>query len=105
MKNPSRVQAFRNATIQGWKYALTHKKEIIDLILNTYQSKKSREHLEYEADEIEKLILADLVEIGHMNPGRWEHIAKVFHQFNLVPDNYSLDNFLFTTKQDRNNFV
>jgi len=98
--NPARVQAFRDATVKGWKYALSHKEEIIDLILNTYQSKKSREHLQYEADEIEKLIMADLVDIGHMNPGRWEHIAKVFHQFHLIPDNYSLDGFLFTGKRE-----
>ncbi|WP_073614796.1 ABC transporter substrate-binding protein [Desulfopila aestuarii] len=99
--NPARVQAFREATVKGWHYALAHKEEIIDLILNTYQSKKSREHLRYEADEIEKLILADLVEIGHMNPGRWEHIAKTFHQYQLIPDNYSLDGFIFSAEQDK----
>lgn len=97
--NPARVQAFRDATAKGWLYALSHKSEIIDLIIEKYKSKKSRAHLAFEADEIEKLILADLVEIGHMNPGRWEHIAKVFHQHHLIPNNYSLDNFLFSTQK------
>lgn len=92
---PARVAAFRDATVKGWQYALSHKEEMIDLILGKYKSKKSRDHLNYEAMEIEKLVLAELVEIGHMNPGRWEHIAKVFQELKLIPEHYSLDGFLF----------
>lgn len=100
-KNPARVEAFRNATLKGWQYALANRSEIIDLLQKKYTSTKSRQHLEYEAEEIGKLILADLVEIGHMNPGRWAHIAKVFHQFGFIPDNYSLDNFIFSSQQEK----
>jgi len=99
--HPDRVVAFRKATIRGWQYALLHKDEIIDLIQKKYKSPKSRDHLQYEAQECEKLILSDLVEIGHMNPGRWQHIAQIFRQFNLVPDNYSLDNFIFSPQHER----
>lgn len=98
--NPERVEAFRDATIRGWYYALEHKEEIIDLILEQYKSSKSREHLQYEAAEIEKLILSDLVTIGHMNPGRWQHIASIFEQFGLTDPPFSLDGFLFSPHEE-----
>lgn len=99
--NPERVRAIRDATLEGWKYALANQTEIINLIKEKYKSDKSVGHLRYEAEEITKLIMPDLVEIGHINPGRWEHIAKVFRQFNLVPDGYSLDDFIFSPEEEK----
>lgn len=94
-RHPERVRAFREASLKGWEYALNNQQEMIDLIKNRYKSEKSLDHLRYEAEEIRKLILPDLVEVGHMNPGRWEHIAKIFLQFGLVPASSSLDGFLY----------
>jgi len=93
--HPDRVKAFRAASMQGWKYALSHHEEIIDLLLNKYKANKTRSHLRYEADAIEQLIMADLVEIGHMLPGRWQEMADVFVQLDMVEPDYSLDGFIY----------
>ncbi len=94
-ENPIRVAAFRRATLRGWRYAMDHPNEIIDLLLTKYQVKKTREHLEFEAEAMRGLILPDLVDIGHMNPGRWLRMAEAFKEQNMVPGMSRLDGFLY----------
>ena len=81
---PERVRAFREASLKGWDYALTHQTEIVDLILRDYGRKKSREHLLFEATRTAELMHPGLIEIGHMNPGRWRHIAETYAEFGLL---------------------
>jgi len=38
-QHPERVKAFRDASLRGWDYAITHQDEIIDLILKNIQIK------------------------------------------------------------------
>ncbi len=78
-EHPERVQRFVQATLQGWRYALTHREEIADLILERYNSQgKTRDHLLFEARKLEELTRLDIVEPGYMNPGRWRHVAEVY---------------------------
>ena len=93
--NPERVKAFRAATLRGWEYAMANKAEIIDLILQHYSSEKSRSHLEYEAAVMHELIQPELIEIGHINPGRFRHMADLFVQAGMVEAGYSLDGFIY----------
>ncbi len=93
--NPDRVEAFKAASIKGWHYALHHPDELIHIIRTKYNSGKSVEHLRYEAKAIKKLILPDLVEIGHMNKGRWASIADVFMQFDMIPYDYDMEGFIY----------
>ncbi|CAB1368849.1 diguanylate cyclase [Denitratisoma oestradiolicum] len=92
---PLQVAAFRQASLDGWKYALEHPDEIIDLIQKRYSSRHSRAHLEFEAAELKRLMAADLVEIGQMKPGRWQHIAEVYQELGMIPTDYSLEGFLY----------
>ncbi len=94
---PNRVAAMRRATLKGWHYAMDHPNEIIELLIHQYQVKKTREHLQFEAAEMRKLIFPDLVEIGFMNPSRFQHMADNFVQAGLIPPNYSLDGFLYNS--------
>jgi diguanylate cyclase (GGDEF)-like protein len=94
--HPQRVEAMRRATLKGWRYAMDHPDEIIDLLINKYQVKKSREHLQFEAEAMRPLILPDLVDIGHMNPERWHHMAESFARAGMIGNNYSLDGFIYT---------
>ena len=94
-ENPERVRAFLDASLEGWKYAFEHVDEIIDLILSRYSQRHSREHLEYEAEQMRQLVIPDIVQIGYMNPGRWEHIASTYAKLGMSPDKYSLDGFLY----------
>jgi hypothetical protein len=89
------VQAFLDASLKGWDYALDHPQEMIDLIYTQYSQRHSREHLAFEAAKTEPLILPDVVEIGYMNSGRWQHIADTYATMGLAPGNISLDGFLY----------
>ena len=95
--NPARVEAMRRATLKGWRYAMDHPAEIIDLLISKYKVDKSRAHLEYEANAVRELILPDLVEMGHMNLGRWEHMAETFLKAGMVQPGYSLEGFVLDT--------
>lgn len=97
-EHPNIVSAFKTASIRGWKYAMSNKEEVIDLIHRQYSAKKSKSHLAYEAKAMEKLILPDLIDIGHVNPGRWYSIAKVFVDQEIIDKVSSLDGFIFSEK-------
>jgi NitT/TauT family transport system substrate-binding protein len=56
-EKPEQVQAFINATIKGWKYALQNKKEAIDIVMAASPN-LIRARQEAMLDEFEKLIKA-----------------------------------------------
>ena len=95
--HPQRVAALRRATLKGWRYAMDHQDEIIDLLLNKYRVNKTRWHLEFEAAEMRKLIFPDLIEIGHMNRERWQHMADSFVEAGLIKSATALDGFIYDT--------
>jgi len=94
-KHPDRVKALREATLRGWRYAMEHPDEIIDLLLEKYAVPKTREHLRFEAAASRSLILPELVEIGHMNPGRWQGMVDALVLAGMVGQGTSLDGFLY----------
>ena len=83
---PERVAAFRAASLKGWQYALSHKEEIVDLILRRYSQAKNREALLFEANQTEVLVQPDLVELGYQNPARWRAIAETYHSLGMLPE-------------------
>ena len=93
--HPERVKAFRKASLLGWEYAMSHKQEIIDLILAEYGPVKSRNHLEFEAETMESLILPTLIPVGNINPGRFQRMADLMVQFGLIEPGISLDEFIY----------
>lgn len=96
LKNhPQRVQAFVDASLKGWDYALNHPYEIVDLIYNEYSQRHSREHLSFEAKMTRNLILPDVVELGYMSPGRWRYIAQVYQSLGMLSKNFSLKGFIY----------
>ncbi|MFH1136660.1 MAG: ABC transporter substrate-binding protein [Pseudomonadota bacterium] len=98
-ENPESVRRFRAASLAGWEYAMSHRDEIIDLIINKYQSAKSRDHLLFEARAMRELIRPELVQIGHMNPGRWKHMADVYAKLGMAPAKHSLAGFIYNPEQ------
>jgi diguanylate cyclase (GGDEF)-like protein len=93
--HPERVRAFREASLRGWHYAMEHPERIIDLLIDKYGVDKSRDHLVYEAESMRGLIQPELVQIGHMNPGRWRHMADTFVKVGMVEPGYTLEGFLY----------
>ncbi len=94
--HPERVRAFREASLRGWKYAMEHQEEIVDLILRQYNGQgNTREYLLYEAQQYAELMHPELVEVGYMNPGRWQHMVDTYAEFGMLPRNFNLDGFLY----------
>ena len=93
-QNPTRVQAFVDASLKGWAYALNNPEEIIQLILTRYSQRHTREHLRFEAEQTQRLIRHDIVELGYMNLGRWRHIAEVYGVLDMMPKGFTLGGFL-----------
>jgi len=101
--HPARVRAFRAASLRGWQWAMSHQEEAADLILNKYSRRADRQHLLYEARQMVPLVQPVLVEIGYMNPDRWQHIAEVYSSLGMLPKNASFDGFMYRVDSGRGN--
>lgn len=93
--HPELVRAFREASLRGWRYAMANQPEIVDLILANYGRRHNREHLLFEAGEMERLMQPELVEIGHMSRGRWQHVADTYAELGMLPTGSTLDGFMY----------
>lgn len=97
---PEQVAAFRRATLKGWAYAFQNVDETIALIREKYNAKKSAEQLRFEADVLRGLVLPELVDLGHVNPGRIQRIADTYRELGIVSGTIDLERFLYQTGQE-----
>ena len=98
--HPERTDAFIRASLKGWDYALRNPEEIVDLILKldgVKQRGATRESLLEEAAALRPFILPDIVEIGHINPGRFRQIAQTFSDLKMVPPGATLEGFIYAS--------
>ncbi len=96
LDNPEQVESFLRAVRRGWRYAMENPEEMVDLIRSRYASNLSREYLLFEAQSMAHLIRPDFVEVGHMNPERWRHIASLYVRLGMMGPDYDLSGFLYT---------
>ncbi len=96
-RDKGRVRAFVRASLRGWEHAMDHPDEVIEHILalpGVTERGVTRETLRAEANAMRAFVLPDIVQIGHMNQGRWRAIAKVFSEqdpgLGEVPDDFML---------------
>ena len=94
-KNPEIAGNFRNASLKGWRYAMDHPEEIIDLIYNKYSNRHSIPHLRFEAERMNSLIMDDLVEIGYTNPGRWVSISDTYKKLKMLDSSFTINDLLY----------
>lgn len=93
--SPELVNAFTQASLKGWQYAFNHMDETIEIIKAKYAPDKSIAHLRYEAEQLKKLVMPDLVTIGHMNSGRWQKIANNYYDLGMLESRGNIDEFIF----------
>ncbi len=79
-KKPETVKKFVEATIMGFRYALSHKKEIINIIHKKY-SNKPIGALEYEANAVEHIIMPDVFPIGLIDK---EVVREIVDEFSDI---------------------
>ncbi len=108
-KKPETVKKFVEATIMGWRYALSHKKEIINIIHKKY-SNKPIGALEYEANAVEHIMMPDVFPIGLIDKDVVREIVDEFcdilfgkaKQININKFIYTLNNInLILTPAER----
>ena len=81
VNNSKRLEKFKQASIKGWEYALNHKEELIDIIIEKYNTQnKSREALSFEANQIESFMLRNLYPIGSIDLEKLQSISNNFSE-------------------------
>lgn len=83
-ENPEIVDQFRQATIAGWQYAVTHQAEIVDYILANYPVIKSRQALLFEARATTKYVRTGEIPIGSLDPARLMATAAESRDVGLI---------------------
>lgn len=94
------VEAFLQASLRGWAWALGNLEEAVDLVHRHYAKDKTREHLLFEASEAKQLIMPQLVQIGHMNPDRWRVIADHYRELGMASGELDMEDFLYSGETD-----
>ncbi|NLU34072.1 MAG: transporter substrate-binding domain-containing protein [Wolinella succinogenes] len=96
LKNPTLVKRFIDASNRGWQYALDHPEEIVDLILERYNTQnKTKEQLLFEARETAKMVLSRSYPIGSIDPHKVRKIGEIFAEARLAPPAKDYASFLF----------
>jgi len=99
-QHPERVDAFLRATKKGWAYAFSHQQETAAMIAKMQGVAErgiTEEMLLTEARLMQPYVLSDVVEFGHMNLERWNAIANSMAELHLIPENYTLQGFIYNS--------
>lgn len=78
--HPQRAEKFLRASLRGWRYALEHKEEIIDVILEKYNPDADREKLRHEAGVVSDMCAYPEIPLGRSNLQRYDSIAAFYKE-------------------------
>ncbi len=96
---PDEVARFREATIAGWQYAITHQQEIVDFILENFEVKKARDALLAEAEATTKYVKSGKQAIGEIESEKLLSAATYAKESGLINSdqlkNININNFVF----------
>lgn len=99
-EDPDLVERFTQASLRGWQYAMENPEELTNVIFEKYSKRHSKEHLLFEAEKMQRLVMADVVEIGYSNPGRWERILEIYKEQKMLASPITLDGLFYTDYVD-----
>jgi signal transduction histidine kinase/ABC-type taurine transport system substrate-binding protein len=106
--NPEMVKKFVAASLKGWKYALDHPEEIADKIsrdLTRYVLIENRSTFNrLQIKGVKDLTLYPIVELGHINPGRWRRMNEFLKGSGIVKGDLDLGNVIFDPVRQRQEF-
>lgn len=97
-EHPELVEAFRQATIEGWNYAIENQQQVVDFILQHYPVIKSRQALLYEANATTKYVRSGTTPIGTIEPAKILATALEVRDVGLITqaelEGFQADRFL-----------
>ena len=101
LKNhPKRVDAFLQASLQGWEYAFSHIQESVDVILKKYNTQhKERSALLYEAKKLKELAYEGDSKLGEMTREKWQRIYDIYRVVGAVKAKVNLDAMVHKVKR------
>ncbi len=92
---PDTVRAFREASLQGWKYALAHPNEIATLIRSQYSQRPDAAFLAFQAKQMQALVDSEKTPLGSMSADRWQKIGATFASVGKMPKAAPVTDFLY----------
>lgn len=95
---PEVVERFYRASLKGWRYALLHLEESIDVTKQHYATHKSVQELAYEAHVLASYIQPPGINLGNMSMAKWRLIADLY---GLDQDEFdqAFDGFMYDQQQ------
>lgn len=100
--DPELVEAFRQAVLRGWEFALNNPETTARHILLNYPLRNADYDLDFmlqEARQLRDYIQPDLIELGYSNRDRWKRIMQVYREIGIT-DPIDLNRFLYTPAKD-----
>lgn len=94
--NTNEVMKFKKASLKGWEYAFANIDETIALIQEKYNTQnKSKESLQYEAIELQKLAYYNTKELGHLDVNKIERIYDAYKLMGIAKEQINFKSFIF----------
>lgn len=98
--NPELVEAFREASVKGWVYALENPEEISRLIVDLYPAKLENYDDNYafnlfSSKIIKKLMNYPKVEVGNTSPTRWRKIHEDLKAIDVLKNQFDEEKIIF----------
>ena len=103
------VERFRQASLKGWRYALEHSLEIADRITREVPRRAKLESGDllrfnrYQIQIVKELALYPIVEIGSVNPHRWQQMNALIRKIGAVKNEIDIDKITFDPEKIEQN--
>jgi len=95
-QNPQEVEAFKLASLKGWKYAFSHIDESVDVILKKYNTQnKSKEALVFEANALKTLAYDGDEKLGSIKGEKLQRIYDIYKILASVDEPLNVQNLIF----------
>ncbi len=95
LNNSDLCQKFLNATIRGWRYAIEHEDEAVNLVLK-YAVNRTVSHEQYMLHSSIPLINNGIDPVGWMEKNKWENVQTILYDQKIISNTINIDE-LFTT--------
>ncbi len=98
-KDPDLVSRFKKASLEGWVYALEHPDAMVQKIVLEYPHRNIpgslTEFNRFQSQSVAELIHYPEIEVGHMNPDRWEKMQDQLNDLGILTHSLNREQYLF----------
>lgn len=104
-KHPDKVRRFVEASLKGWEYALSHKREVArriaqDLPRHLFSYDDQLGYNLAFADVIENYMAYPYTEIGHNNRLRWQRMISNLRAIGMIQNEIDVDDLVYDLKEE-----